>query len=390
MKRVVVLGGGPAGAFTAERLAGAGLDTILIDEKLAWEKPCGGGLTYKAYNQYPFLIENDTPKKIITSTYLSSAKGGTAKLTLSQPLLIYSRFDLNSLLLERAERAGAALEKTRVLGLERKGSGWSVRTRSGIIDADFCVVATGARNTLRDVGTTWSPADTMTALGYYIPATQDHIDLQFFPQFEGYIWIFPRNGHLSAGIAGKGKPAQELRAMLEKYLREKGIPLAGATFYGHVIPSLEKPAWRGNRVAGDGWLAVGDAAGLVDPVTGEGLYYAMRSADLAAQVVLNAAGQAAEEYRALLWREFIADLELGARLAKRLFLGRFLYSDVTARMIQFMRRSPTFCLIMQDLFAGTQNYLDLKGRLKQNLNGTIREVLMNFYFRQVVPSVEVS
>src|SRR6188508_302263 len=99
MKRVAVLGGGPAGAFTAERLAGAGLDTILIDEKLAWEKPCGGGLTYKAYNQYPFLIENDTPKKIITSTYLSSAKGGTAKLTLSQPLLIYSRFDLNSLLL---------------------------------------------------------------------------------------------------------------------------------------------------------------------------------------------------------------------------------------------------------------------------------------------------
>ena len=116
----------------------------------------------------------------------------------------------------------------------------------------------------------------------------------------------------------------------------------------------------------------------------------MRSADLAAQVVLNAAGQAAEEYRALLWREFIADLELGARLAKKLFVGRFLYSDVTARMIQFMRRSPTFCLIMQDLFAGTQNYLDLKGRLKQNLNGTIREVLMNFYFRQVVPGVEVS
>src|SRR5512136_1028725 len=65
MKTVAVLGGGPAGAFAAERLAEAGLATILFDEKLAWEKPCGGGLTYKAYSEYPFLIHNDTPKKLI-------------------------------------------------------------------------------------------------------------------------------------------------------------------------------------------------------------------------------------------------------------------------------------------------------------------------------------
>ena len=68
MKTVAVLGGGPAGAFAAERLAQAGLKTILFDEKLAWEKPCGGGLTYKAYHQYPFLIDNDTPKKLIRET----------------------------------------------------------------------------------------------------------------------------------------------------------------------------------------------------------------------------------------------------------------------------------------------------------------------------------
>ena len=65
MKRVAILGGGPAGAFAAEQLAPRGLETIVFDEKLAWEKPCGGGLTYKAYNQYPFLIDNDTPKKLI-------------------------------------------------------------------------------------------------------------------------------------------------------------------------------------------------------------------------------------------------------------------------------------------------------------------------------------
>src|SRR5688572_568011 len=63
MKRVAVLGGGPAGAFAAARLASAGVSTVLLDEKLAWEKPCGGGLTWKAYSQYPFLADNDTPRK---------------------------------------------------------------------------------------------------------------------------------------------------------------------------------------------------------------------------------------------------------------------------------------------------------------------------------------
>ena len=114
MKRVAILGGGPAGAFAAETLASAGLGVILMDEKLAWEKPCGGGLTHKAYSQYPFLIENSTPKRLVTETVLAAPKAGEVTLQLGDPLLIYSRFDLNRMLLERAERAGAQIEKTRV------------------------------------------------------------------------------------------------------------------------------------------------------------------------------------------------------------------------------------------------------------------------------------
>ena len=74
MKTVAVLGGGPAGATTAERLARAGVRTIVLDEKLAWEKPCGGGITYKAYSQYPYLLENDTPKKFVTDTFISAPR----------------------------------------------------------------------------------------------------------------------------------------------------------------------------------------------------------------------------------------------------------------------------------------------------------------------------
>ncbi len=388
MKRVAVLGGGPAGAFAAERLARAGLQTLVFDEKLAWEKPCGGGLTYKAYHQYPFLLENDTPKKLVTDTYLAAPKAGAVKMGLSRPLVIYSRLDLNRMLLDRAEQAGAQLEKTRVLDIARSGRGWMLKTQHGSLDADFCVVATGARNSLRNVGTQWTAADTMYALGYYVPSKQDHIDIQFLANLEGYIWVFPRCGHLSVGICGKGEPAQSLRARLERYMEEKGISNKGAAFYGHMLPSLDPTGWQKNRVAGDGWLAVGDAGGLVDPITGEGLYYAMRSGDLASQVVLNEShsiSEKAQAYCNMLRRDFASDLEFGATLAKRVFLGRFLFSTVPARMVGFVRRSPRFRALIEDLFAGTQPYLDLKARLFKNLNGTLQEVVMNFFLQKLIP-----
>ena len=388
MKTVAVLGGGPAGAFAAERLAQAGLKTLIFDEKLAWEKPCGGGLTYKAYHEYPFLIDNQTPKRLVHESTISAPKAGEVKMALSHPLVIYSRMDLNDMLLKRAERAGASIEKTRVLGLERRDCGWRLRTQAGLAEADFCIVATGARNPLREVGTEWSAKDTMSALGYYVPASQDRIDIQFLPQLEGYIWVFPRCGHLSVGICGKGEPAQALRTRLEQYMSERGISWKGSTFYSHMLPSLETSGWKKNRVAGDGWLAVGDAGGLVDPITGEGLYYAMRSGDLASRVVVDDAHSLHEKaaaYRAMLAREFAMDLEFAATLAKRVFLGRFMFNTVPARMIHFMRRSPRFRDLMQDLFAGTQPYLTLRKRLLKNLNGTLQEVLMNFFLNRVIP-----
>ena len=95
----------------AAKLAAAGLDTTVIDEKLAWEKPCGGGITYKAYSRYPFLLENDTPKRAITETTLSEPRGGSVTMRLSKPLLIYSRYDLNNMLLRRAEDVGGFRHK---------------------------------------------------------------------------------------------------------------------------------------------------------------------------------------------------------------------------------------------------------------------------------------
>ncbi len=377
--RVAVLGGGPAGAFAAERLAAGGAKVTLLDEKLAWEKPCGGGLTYKAYQQYPFLVENDSAKRQVTETVMSAPGAAEVALKLEHPIVIYSRKALNALLLRRAESAGAQLEKTRVTAVERNEAGWSVSTKDGKLHADHCVLALGARNPLREQGTQLGPNDTMIALGYYVPGERKGIDIQFLPQLAGYIWVFPRCGHLSVGICGKGESAQSLRRRLETYMQERGLPVAGSDFYSHLLPCLDTAAWRTNRVTGERWTAVGDAAGLVDPITGEGLYYAMRSADLAADSILATGGlDGGGHYRKLLQRDFMHDLEFGSRLAKHIFSGKFLFGAVPTRMVQFTRRSARFRSTIQDLFAGTQSYLGLKRRLLKNLNGSLLEVALSF------------
>jgi flavin-dependent dehydrogenase len=273
-----------------------------------------------------------------------------------------------------------------VLGIEQREKGWRLRTRNGTAEADFLVVATGARNPLREVGTQWGTGDTITALGYFVPGARERIDLQFLKNFEGYIWVFPRCGHLSVGIGGKGEPAHAMRARLETYMDQQSISRKDAVFYSHMLPALDTPSWSRNRVSGHGWLAVGDAAGLVDPITGEGLYYAIRSGDLASQMVLSEAHDVtgkAMAYREVLTREFAHDLEYAAALARRVFLGRYLFRSIPERMVHFTRYSPRFQGVMQDLFAGTQPYLGLRERLLRNLRSTLQEVIIGFVLERI-------
>lgn len=171
-------------------------------------------------------------------------------------------------------------------------------------------------------------------------------------------------------------------------MRGRGISWKEGAFYSHLLPALDTRSWKQNRVSGEGWMAVGDAAGLVDPITGEGLYYAIRSGDLAARTLLDDARSLTarvDDYRRALRRDFSADLEFASRLARRVFLGRFLFGTVPQRMVQFTRRSPRFSAIMQDLFSGRQPYLGLKKRLLSNLNGSLYEIGMSLGFSRQVP-----
>ncbi len=364
---IVIVGGGPAGAFAAERLACTGRRILLLDEKLAWEKPCGGGLTHKALERYSFLAGAHAGYQWTSSCEIISPSGRRVVFPLDHRIAVYSRAALNGLLLERARRAGAEVRRERVAAIDGAPGNWRVRTPQSEIKCEYVILACGARNPFRaQFATLLGGADFMATAGYYVPITGDRLQIRFICGLEGYIWIFPRTDHASAGICGKlgTRSTAELRRMLEFFLREEGIEYAHSRFYSHVLPSLAPESLRRARFAGDGWAMVGDAAGFVDPITGEGLYFAMRSAELLADALIADRPQA---YAEAVRRDFLNDLVLAATVAERFYCGTFLGAPVIERMTQFLTRSRHFQRLILDMFAGAQTYRGARMRFYRTM-----------------------
>src|SRR5215470_10345730 len=242
---IAIVGGGPSGALAAAELARAGRKVLLFDEKLAWEKPCGGGLTDKAIARWPFIREVQAERNWISHCELIAPSGRKVAFQLDRQIAIFSRKVLNGLLLDRAGQAGAEVCRVRVLNIERHGTSWSIRTRSGIYTADFVVLATGARNSFRgQFSRAFGPENFMVAVGYYVPGTHHTVQIRFLKGLHGYIWVFPRHDHFSVGICGsmQGANTAKLRRVLDGLLPEFGLSLDGGQFYAHIIPALTTSA----------------------------------------------------------------------------------------------------------------------------------------------------
>ena len=373
VKTLAVIGGGPAGSTVAETLARRGIRVVIFEEKLGWEKPCGGGLSHKALRRYPVLLEASEPHQCVRDAEFVASNGSAVRFRLREPLVIYSRATLNQLLLNRARAAGAEVIQDRIHNLRREGDTWTLKGRSGTYQADSLVLAAGARSRLRSVLTEdFSADDFMLTFGYYVPGADDLLRVQFFGEFEGYAWAFPRPGHLSVGICGKvGEDRMSgLRERLHGFMERFGYSADGATVYAHLLPSLAIERWNNLRLAGDGWALAGDAAGLVDPVTGEGIYYAIRSGELLGEALLeNAPAAYAERVR-----EEFSSLTLGARIAPILYHGDFLGAASTTRLIEFAARSRTFMDMLQDVIEGSQSYSGLGTRLYRSLAISLAEI----------------
>ena len=372
---IAVIGGGPAGALTAASLARAGCRVTLFEGKLAWEKPCGGGLTHKALVAWPFLGRANVERNWVRDCELISSSGRRVTFQLQEPIAIFSRQVLNGLLLDRATDAGAQLVRDRVVGIERRGERWHLNCLGSSWEAAYVVIAAGARNTFRkQFRQAFAPQDLMVTAGYYIPGRSQLMQIQFLHDLHGYIWIFPRANHFSAGICGKmhARSTAELRRLLEEALKRLGLDYQGTQFYSHLLPSLRASTLSQTPISGPGWAMVGDAAGFVDPMTGEGLYYALRSGELLSQALL---ANQPKSYPERLRQDFLPELEIAAHMADRFYTGRWMGEAVIERTLQFTAGSPSFRALLSDLFAGTQTYSNLRSRLYRTLPRMLAESL---------------
>ena len=394
---VLIVGDGPAGSFAAERLARAGARVALFDGRPQAEaKACGGGVTSKALKAWPHLLE--AIGRTIDEVEMYSPSGRCVRLELKEPFAIYSRRAFDSYLRERARQAGAHVFMNRVSALSARDErgDWCVEAKTGERwTAPLLAAADGVNSPVaRRLAGPLPKAEMEVAFGYRTPLPKDGpapTVIAFLPRWAGYAWAFPRLDHISFGIAtaqdafdhrtldallwdfmvgyyqvradekarlwsareGASQEAAGARRKIEGELR------AVAERYAARIPGLAPETFERRRAGGEDWALLGDAAGFADPVTGEGIYYALRSGELFAEACAAGRPGSYED----LWRaDFGRELHRAAQMRRR-FYGTFWGSPFTDRMIEFARLHRGIRRTLCELVAGDQGYLDLKRTL---------------------------
>ncbi|MGI8783839.1 MAG: NAD(P)/FAD-dependent oxidoreductase [Acidobacteriota bacterium] len=377
---IAIVGASVAGALLAHRLASAERQVLLFEHQPDWEKPCGGGCTFKIFSHLPEMQALPIERNPVRIVELEM-DGRSARLTLQQPVFIYSRSQLDRGLLDLAVSSGARLIPERVTAIERRGSTWHIQTTGGIYQAEGLVGADGARSLVRRrLAQPFETADLSMALGYYVPGAK-HLDtmlIQFFrDNFDGYVWSFPRTDHLSVGIIHSlaGRESSELRRRVSAYIAERygNEALAASQYFGALVPALRTATLDAQRCSGPDWLLVGDAAGFVDPITGEGIHYALRSAELAAESILQ------DRWAAFDWRwrdDFGAELRSSAHYKDRFYLQSTLGRHNLDWMLALTRRSACVRDIQGDFIAGRSGYAATRGKLVRSAPKILAESLL--------------
>jgi len=387
------VGAGPAGARAAWVLARHGARVTIFDASHPREKPCGGGVTGRALALVSDAIDATSCARtpIHTARFVrlraSGASAGQVRVGASGAsagqapdrtgltsresatvdldrgaLVVASRAEFDAALLHAAQQAGATLESARVTDLRIDADGVTLETRHGHRRADVVIGADGANSLVRRrVAQPFRRDQLSIATGFFAHGvTSTEIVIALVADPPGYIWSFPRPGHLAIGICAEatvGHSSEALRARTAEWIRATGIaPGARLEPYAWPIPSLAVRDAHELTVAGSRWLLAGDAAGLVDPITREGIYFALASGQWAAESLLR--DGFASAYSSRVAEE--AGHELGR--AARFKAGFFRPAFINVLMLA-LQQSAGVRAVMADLIAGRQGYADLKWRL---------------------------
>jgi flavin-dependent dehydrogenase len=261
----------------------------LFERDTVREKPCGGGLTPRVFSVAPELLHLDLPWREVFTFKLVGPSGGHATLYLPEPIRIIDRHTLDSSLRQRAVSAGVRLVVERVHYINRWSGGvWQINGHF----VDVVVGAGGVNDPLaRVLGLGWQPHQRALTFGYTIPGhyAAAGIICRFFQGVKGYAWWFPRRNNASIGIEFfDGRTSwPRARALLKRFAANQ-LPeatIADGRPFACTEPMPGRTALLKRPCCGQDWALVGDAAGLVDALTGEGLPYAFQSGRLAATAI---------------------------------------------------------------------------------------------------------
>jgi geranylgeranyl reductase family protein len=288
----IVVGAGPAGSTTAYRLARAGARVCLIDRaRFPRDKPCGGGLTLRAIRELPVSVEPVVEERVDTLELgfrYSRRWSGRA----SEPLILMTqRRRLDAFLAEQAAAAGADFrDGVKVTSVDRGGA---VTLDGERLEADVVVGADGANGVTRrslgmpshEHGVALEGNVAYGDISRERYAGRAVVELGVVPG--GYAWVFPKGDHVNVGVGGWQSEGPRLRERLWELCGAFGIDEAAVRdLRGHRLPmrgAARRPVH--GRV-----LLVGDAAGLVDPLSGDGMYEAFVSGRLVAETILEGGG----------------------------------------------------------------------------------------------------
>jgi geranylgeranyl reductase family protein len=325
---VIVVGGGPAG-LNAARVAAAGGARTLVVERAAHPryKTCGGGLIGTSLAAVAGHVDVPARDRVDRAVFTLDGRRRIARSSRRGPLIsMVRREEFDDALRKAAVEAGAALrERTTVRAVEADGDGAAVRLADGTrLSARVVVGADGSSGvTARHVGVRYEQVDLGLEVELPVPdpvaaAWRGRLLIDWGPLPGSYAWVFPKGDTLTVGVIASRGLGEATRRYLDAFVSRLGLSgIEPAHDSGHLTRCRagDAPLRRGAV------LVAGDAAGLLEPWTREGISFALRSGALAGAAAARAAlaepgavGAALDGYVEAVGRELVPEMRAGRRL----------------------------------------------------------------------------